>query len=391
MQVAGNTKVLPPVDNTATGFASARAVNNNLQVVGFSTVSFRDDVSQAVEACEDDETRTDISVGRCIANVYAGDFAVPRISGAFVNTSTNFIPGYVLLSEVNATIWQIDTTGGVISTETFDLLFEPEEDATGHFYTYGYDINNQGIAVGEALTGETVRITRPNSSARLESERVATVFRDGQTVELLPRDENLQSQAIGINDNNWVVGAVLRSTSGTARSRLFAVNLDSQEQRYPDGFFGSAGVIANAINNNNIVVGQADIAATSQTLRETAAFKYDIDTEEFVDLNELVSCDNTYELIEAVDINDNNEIIANARIRTTSKFVTGEEVINSAGETVDSTAFVSVKLTPIPNGQVDECEVPEDERPFERQGASTGWFALLGMFGAMLFRRLIKK
>ena len=45
----------------------------------------------------------------------------------------------------------------------------------------------------------------------------------------------------------------------------------------------------------------------------------------------------------------------------------------------------------VANGEVEECEVPEDELPYERQGASTGWYALLGMFGAMLFRRRIKK
>ena len=391
VQVSGETKILPPVDDTATGFASARAINTNLQVAGFSTVSFRDDVPNAVESCGVEEERGDVPYGRCLFTVYNGDFAVPRISRAFANTSTTFLPGYVLLSEINATIWQLDATGDVVSTETFPLLFEPEEEQTGHFYTYAYDINNQGIAVGEGLTGDAVRVARPNAQALLESERVATVFRDGETVELLPRDENLLSQAISINDNNWVTGAVLRETSGVARSRLFAYNLDTQEQRYPDGFFRSAGVTANAINNNNIVVGLADIDATSDTQRETAAFMYNIDTEEFLDLNALVSCDNTFELLEAVDINDNNEIIANARIRTTSKYVTGNDIINDAGETEEVNTIVAVKLSPIPNGEVEECEVPEDELPYERQGASTGWYALLGMFGAMLFRRRIKQ
>jgi len=391
VQVSGETKILPPVDDTATGFASARAINNNLQVVGFSTVSFREDVPNAVESCNVEEERGDVPVGRCLFTVYNGDFAVPRISGRFANNSSNFFPGYVLLSEINATIWQLDATGDVISTETFPLLFEPEEEQNGHFFTYAYDINNQGIAVGEALTGDAVRVARPNVQAVLESERVATVFRDGETVELLPRDENVLSQAISINDNNWVAGAVLRETSGVARSRLFAYNLDTQEQRYPDGFFRSAGVTANAINNNNIIVGQADVDATSDSDRETAAFMYNIDTEEFLDLNELVSCDNTFELLEAVDINDNNEIIANARIRTTSKFVTGEDIITSTGETEEVNTIVAVKLSPIANGVIEECEIPEDELPYERQGASTGWFAAFGLLGALLFRRRIKK
>ena len=118
---------------------------------------------------------------------------------------------------------------------------------------------------------------------------------------------------------------------------------------------------------------------------------YNIDTEEFIDLNYLVSCDNNYELLEAVDINDNNEIIANARIKATSKYVTGNDIINSDGETVDVDTIVAVKLSPIANGSIDECEVPEDEQPFERSGASTGWFALFGLLTAAFLRRRFKK
>lgn len=390
VQASGVTKVLPAVDTTVGGFSSARAINANLQVAGFSTVSFRDDVNQAVETCLDDELRGDQSEGRCLFTVYNGDFAVPRISNYFINTSTNYLPGFVLRSEVNATIWQIDVNGDVVSTETYPLLFDPSEDDERHYFTYAYDINSQGIAVGEGLTGDRVTITRPNQSGLAESERVATVFRDGETIELLPRDENLLSQAIAINDENWVTGAVLRSQSGIARSRLFVYNLDTQEQRYPSGFFLSAGVTANAINNNNIVVGKADVDVTSDTLRETAAFMYNIDTEEFIDLNDLVSCDNSYELLEAVDINDDNEIIANARIKATSKYVTGNDVINSDGETDEVDTIVAVKLSPIANGSIDECEIPEDEQPFERNGASTGWLALFGLLTTAFIRRRLK-
>ncbi len=390
VQASGETKKLPPVDDTAGGFASARAINQNLQVAGFSTVSFRDEIAEAIVDCADEETRGDTSEGRCVSNVYSGTYAMPRISSYFINTSANFMPSFVLFSEVNATIWQIDVNGDVINTQTYPLLFEPDEDDGRHYYTYAYDINDQGIAVGEALTGERIRITRPNASGLTESERVATVFRDGETIELLPRDENLLSQAVAINDNNWVTGAVLRSSSDIARSRLFAYNLDTQEQHYPDGFFSSAGVTANAINNNNIIVGKADVVASSDTQRQTAAFMYNIETKEFTDLNDLVSCDNDYELVEAIDINDNNEIIANARIKQPSRYVTGVEIINNTGETELVDTIVAVKLSPIANGTIESCEVPDDELPYERKGAATGLFSALGLLLAVVMRRRIK-
>jgi hypothetical protein len=391
VQVSGETKVLPPVDDTLGGFASARAINNNLQVAGFSTVSFQTAVDEAVARCDDDESRGDISIGRCLFNLYTGSFTAPRISSYFLNTQNSTAPAFVNLSEVNATIWQLDVNGDVIDTQTYPLLEEPAEDNTFYLYTYAFDINEQGIAVGESTTGDFVAITRPNSSARAESERVATVFRDGETIELLPRDENIISQAIGINDNNWITGAVLPPSSTASRSRLFVYNLETEEKVYPEGFFTSGGVTPNAINNNNIVVGSADVTATNETQRQTTAFMYNIETEELIDLNDLVSCDNTYELVEAVDINDNNEIIANARFRTTSKHITGVEILDSAGETNAVDSIVAVKLSPLSNGTIDDCEVPEDEQPYERQAASTGLLALGGMLLAGLFRRRIKR
>ncbi|BCO19136.1 MULTISPECIES: DUF3466 family protein [unclassified Alteromonas] len=393
VQVAGNTTKLPPVDDTLGGYASAQSVNENLQVAGYSSVSFLDVVNDAIDNCADPEARTDISEGRCRSNVYSGSFVVPRIDTYFINASTRTraLASFVLAAEVNATIWQLDATGDVISTQTFPLLFEREEDDTNHYYSYAFSINNQGIAVGEALTGDRVSVTRPNSSALLESERVATVYRDGETIELLPRDENILSQAIDINDNNWVAGAVLRSRSDIARSRLFAYNLDTQEQYYPDGFFTSSGVTPNAINNNNIIVGKADSVISNDSIRQTAAFMYNIETQEFTDLNDLIACDSDYELVEAVDINDNNEIIANARVKNTNRYATGVDIINSDGETELVDNIIAVKLSPLSNGDIEECEIPDDEQPYERQGASMGWLSVLALLGVALMRRRIKK
>ena len=82
--------------------------------------------------------------------------------------------------------------------------------------------------------------------------------------------------------------------------------------------------------------------------------------------------------------------MVNARIRTTAKEVTGVEILDSAGETTDIDAIVAVKLSPIANGEIDDCEVPEDEQPYERQAASMGWLAMFGILCAGVFRRRVK-
>jgi hypothetical protein len=52
---------------------------------------------------------------------------------------------------------------------------------------------------------------------------------------------------------------------------------------------------------------------------------------------------------------------------------------------------VAVKLSPLSNGSIDECEIPEDEQPYERKGAATGLLAFFGLFAAVFMRRRIKK
>lgn len=367
VEVNGETKRLAPANDLLGGEGHAYAVNNNLQVAGYGTVSFDDSVMDLIEECEDPEVRGDIPVGFCKSNIY--------------NSPSDFLQG----SETNATVWQLDADGDVISLETFPLLFTPEPEDNTPYFTRAYGINNQGVAVGESLTGDIVEVRRPGATVPAdEFGRTATVFRNGQTEEILPRDENLQSVANDINDNNWVTGYVLRAISSTARQQLFVHNLNTGETRYPDAFFVGSGVEVNAINNNDIVVGKADFEAGPDTVRESHAFMYNIQSEEFIDLNDLTACDSPYTLVEAVDINDNNEIIANARSTAPQRFISGEEVLGEDGQTVDQDVIISVKLSPRPNGQIDQCE--EEDEGYERQGAAVSpwWLLLLSLAG---FRR----
>ncbi len=367
VQVNGSTKPLPPTNTLLGGKSHAYAINQNLQVAGYGSVSFPASVQASIDTCDDEETRGDRPLEVCY-------FAVR--SGSGFNSAVN-LPH----------IWQLDANGDVISTETFPLLFEPEEDDDTGYYARAYDINNLGVAVGTALTGEAIVINPPGTNSRPQARlgKVAVVYDDGATTELLSRDDNLQSEAVAVNDNGWVTGFVLRAPNSIARQRLFVHNLATGETAYPQGFFKSAGVDAKAINNNNIVVGSADVETSTDALREAHAFMYNIDTEEFTDLNDLIACDSPYTLVDAVDINDNNEIVVNARIKENDTYITGNEIINNDGETVERDKILALKLTPQANGTVDNCEA--DEEPYERQGAAISPLWAMLVAGLAVFRR----
>lgn len=372
VQVNGETKRLAPTDTLLGGTSHAYAINQNLQVAGYGSASYSENLQPLIDDCYDDEERADEPVEYCLRRVKA---------------TRNF-----LFPILNTHIWQLDAAGEVISTQVYPLLFEPEEDDDVGYFTRAFDINAQGIAVGDAATGERVRVQRPNSTgASNEDEVVAVTFFDGETTEFLPREENLKSNAVAINDNNWVTGSVLRAVSTVARDRLFVYNLDTEEARYPQGFFNNAAVFPSDINNNNIVVGRSEFEATTDGVRETRAFMYDLETDTLTNLNTLIGCDSPYTLVDAVAINDDNEIVVNARVSQNATYITGNEIVNDEGEASEVDNIVALRMTPIANGEIEDCAVEsQEEEKYERKGAAINvlWLGLLGL--AIGFRRRLR-
>ncbi len=370
VQVGSKITSLLPENALANGVSEAFAVNNQFQVVGYGSTRFASSIRESIANCSDDETRGNVPEEFCLYGVIN--------SGGFRSNAS-----------IRATVWQLDANGEVVSRETYPLLFEPENN---NFSSESrmLDINNNGIAVGWSHTGKAVRILFPGSQVATNvAESKATYFANGETVSFLTEEENLTSIANSINDNGWITGAVFRAPNEVARERLFIHNINSNQTRYPEGFFVNAGVKAFAINNNNIVVGKGDIETSNERNRETHAFMYKIESDEFIDLNLLTKCDTPYTLIEAVDINDNNEIIANARYVANDTYATGKAVQDQNGENVTRDKIIAVKLSPVANGQIESCEKKEEQK-YERSGASGSLLSLLGGLALVFIRRKYK-
>jgi hypothetical protein len=106
---------------------------------------------------------------------------------------------------------------------------------------------------------------------------------------------------------------------------------------------------------------------------------------EFINLNDTISCDAPYNIIEANSINDSGVIVATA--------LKAEEYTDSEGETQTRDVVVTVKLDPsAADGELNDCT--QQENRVERQGASLGLGTLLGFMGLgaliSVFRRKSK-
>lgn len=363
----GNTIALPPAATDLGGISEAYSVNQNLQVAGSSSIRATADFLEAVANCDDNETRGDQPIGAC--------YRVLMNSGLVTAGMDR-----------RATIWQLDAQGQIISTTTFPLPFTPEEVSESNpdtaFFNAAYAINDAGIAVGETHTFFYERELKVSSAA---------LYQNNETIEFIDKEDYFPSTALDINNNNIVVGSGTTQVNGTNRSKFYTYNIDTEELIFPEDFFPGSASVARDINDNNMVVGEGEVEFITEGTRRKNAFLYDMNTQTFTDLNDLIACDAPYIIVGANSINDDNIILANALVNEQARNPNGDLVVDSDGEPVMVDRVIAVRLNPIPNGIIEDCSNAEEETVIERQGASvsvlTGSLFVVALLGKLLFRR----
>lgn len=360
---------LPAPDTTLGGFSQAFDINDKMQVVGYGTTATTDKVIEAAQNCADDEKRGDQPVEVCRQLLIN--------AGIFLPKTTRQSPTEV---QYRGLIWQLDNQGKVISTKTLGLLVEPDEDDPRFFQSRAVAINNNGIAVGYSNdTESTLESNIPSHAA---------IYDNDEVIGFINKDEYASSEATAINNNNLVVGIGTKRVNGFWRTKFFVHNIDSGETVFPKDFFLGSASVAHDINDNGLVVGEGEVEATINQGRRREAFIYDTKAETFTNINSLLECDTAYKIVEARQINENNEIVANALVSEVSRNVDGSEILDDAGNPLMVDKVIAVKLVPIANGVADDC--PSTEEKFERKGASSSVYGLALLMLAGLFRRLRK-
>ena len=356
VEINGMTVSLPPVDTTAGGISDAFDINNSLQVAGFGAVSSPDTFKSAVEICDTD-ARGDIPKESCLQSLFTSG-----IDTAF---------------QRRAMIWQLNDAGEVVDVKTFGLLSTPAEDDTRIFSSGAVAINDNGIAVG--ASNQFFQDDETNV------REYAAIFEGDSVTAITDQEEYLGSTATDINNNNIVVGQAIQLLNGATRTKIFVHDMNDGTTVYPQDFFNSSSGVARAINDNGLVVGEGEVE-TSNTQRRREGFIYDINTEEFTNLNDLLACNSPYTIVQGNGINNDDEIVATAVVFRQGKDIKGNGEQDDQGNAIDASTTIAVKLVPIPGGEVDDCTEFEDDK-FERSGGSTGIIGLTGLALLALFRR----
>ncbi|ASM54223.1 hypothetical protein PNIG_a2173 [Pseudoalteromonas nigrifaciens] len=288
-----------------------------------------------------------------------------------------------------ATKWTLDNAFNITFTEVLGLALAPDDDETENttLISNALAVNSKGVAVGVSNTRyfdrESTILTMP------------AYFKDGEVIDFIEQRDDWQGgMSLAINDNNIITGYATKRLEGTLRNKFFYHDIATGTTVYPDSYFTSSSSYGNSINNQGYIVGEGEVGV-SDSSRRSAAFIYKIGDDKITNLNDLLPCydmDGTssygYSMSEAKVINENNEIFGVATKTVEKRNSLGEVVTDVNGKTEYESVAVAVKLSPIPNGTIEDC-APPDAEVYERRSASFSWYGLL-LLPLIAFRRVFR-
>lgn len=352
---------LPPQEATYGGLSAVNGFNNNRVAVGTGSVELNERGIEDIEAEDDycDDRKDDIPIEACIQIVRNN------------------------LYYSNAFKWELDESGTII--ETTDLgtgIINPDEDDKRPFTSSAEAINDNGIIVGHSHFWWDEDEITPSKTERVGS--FAAVFKDGQVIDFTDRDDYFESRANAINNNDLFTGYMYRYVNGKPRTKFYYANASDEviTPIFPEDFFKGSASIGFGINDNGLIVGEGEIedfVDSTSTPRRRHGFLYDTHTDSFYNINQFLSCEDQkkYTIVEARDINEQNEILATAWVKSEKLNSKGEPF--NEGEYLEEDVLRAVYLRPL-NGEYAQIDCSKDlGQKTERQGASFGLFSILSL------------
>ncbi|MEL0639517.1 DUF3466 family protein [Pseudoalteromonas aliena] len=273
--------------------------------------------------------------------------------------------------------WELDESLNITSVEELGLALAPDEGETEDdaFTSTALAVNSNGTIVGSSNTryynNDDTILTMP------------VYFKDGAVIDFIDQEDDWQAgKSVAINDNDVITGYATKRIEGTLRNKFFYHDIASGSTVFPTDYFSSSSSYGNDINNQGYIVGEGEVGVSDNTRRKEA-FIYKIGEDKITNLNDLLPCYDTdgetdypYTIAEATSINENNEIFGTATKTVEKRDTLGGIVTDINGEIEYESIAVAVKLTPIANGEVENCAPPEAE-VYERNSASFPWYSLL--------------
>ncbi|SHG88146.1 DUF3466 family protein [Ferrimonas marina] len=348
---------------TIGGISVASGVNDNGSVVGYATTELSEIAIERLQSCydqfdppEDDEEESELE-------------PVP------LDTCIQSLQNNAQLSyQSRAYRWELDSgTEMTVNTDmsrALPLGFTPDEDDSNIYTTQALAVNNAGYVVGR---GNRVR----NDDNDLINSGLWAMFWTPQDEVRYVGPTFLDTERVGqsilydVNDNGIAIGVVQRFISGYTRYKFGVVDLNEEGEELtffePNDFFDDQSDLssrARAINNNGLVVGNIEVDRVRNLPRRVRAFLYDQPNDNFVNLNELLTCRSRgYE--ESLDEN-NEPVYTKYIVRDTESFSTPVEyeadiILVDANHIAEDGTIVGTALVELPRLKTELVDVTDED------------------------------
>ncbi|NKF51162.1 DUF3466 family protein [Shewanella sp. WXL01] len=417
------TDELPEQDVELGGYSLLAAVSNNNLAAGYVSTDIAETSKSTINNCvtqaaSSAETDSPVPVEACIQN------------NQYPNSNSIIYIQY----QIRAGVWDLatlDANGSPTFTE-LPLGLEPEENSTATYVAQGLGVNNNGVVVGRSHTYRT-------GSDTLYQDPAYWVKNDEGVYEHhrapLNNDQYF-GLAYDINDDGLMVGYYQRYIQGYQRNKFFIYDINSgdTEVTTPNDFANGLSELSSYpkdINNAGMVVGNIEVTYEKDKPRAKAAFLYNHNDGDFVNLNNQLTCESkgykrnddnnwerhkvtitdgdgkqlTYEssfyLVEANSVAEDGTIVGTAFVRKPEyqyddegNLIIGENnrpyfALDGNGNPLTTNIPRMVVLKPASGAEA--CTVVDDneDKPYERKGAaSLVWLLALPL--VLLRRRFFK-
>lgn len=405
------------------GWSLASRVNSDNLVVGYGSTELSSASEDRIDNCIEEAEDTDAD------NPIPTDICVQILQYPDADNGTRFIQ-----YQTRGFVWDLDNLDedGLPESTELELGLTPDEDSTLIFTSQGLGINSNGDVAGRS------HVYRNGDEDDLYFDAAYWTRDENGDYEynwVEMEDEVYYSIAYDINDSGILVGSYTKYIDGYLRSKFFTFDTNNPEEGIttPNDFQTSLSDLSSKgkdINNQGQVVGYIESTYDKDTPRPKVGFLYDMNTEEFVDLNEQLTCESkgflrntdgdwerntvsvqdgtgeilTYEsdisVVEANSINEDGTIVGTAFIRKpeyqydiSGDLIVGENglalfELDGNGDPVTSYLPRMVVLKPT-GGEACSSTDAEDDDAYERQGAASfGWLFTLPF---LWLRRRVKK
>ncbi len=344
------------------GLSIPRAMNNNGRVIGVASMGMSDANIQSIKTS-------------CTGKILPVEICY--------YTSAS-------LYETKPVYWQLDGAGKPAAPVALGFAGDkgtgkPHTKTDYPAISYGSvlnDVNDRGLIVGLSTYSNSDEIVSVYNQYTLSWQDVissgnhAAIFDGNEVKSFIDIKRWISSEAKSVNNKDLVVGYASEVVNGNAAPRFFVYDYATQKLTFPTTLFSSANTVPEAVNDNGLVVGTSQNYIAGFAKPRQVGFLFDNVKGTFQDLNKLVACNTPYNIVQAVDINEKNVIIANAVKEVDKRDSKGNVIKDAAGNPEKEEIPVAVQLIPIPNGSIDDCAAAPDAT-YERKGAATGWFSLL--------------